>query len=119
MVGCVVIGRKSSGKCGRQHTIHDAPRRGCKAQFKPNRVEAKILFCSFRAFPNFALLIVISSGSALNDNKIKLNSIRLIKFVYQSLTSKQNLNFLESSSYRKDFLFEIENNENAVDIRKF
>ena len=35
--------------------------------------------------------------------KIKIFSILLIKFVYLSLTNKQNLNFLKSSSYKKVF----------------
>ena len=36
-------------------------------------------------------------------HKINFSSILLIKFVYQSLTNKQTLNYLKSSSYKTVF----------------
>ena len=70
--------------------------------------------------PMMCLKNVVTPRLDKKVHKIKLPSFLLIKFVYQSLTNKQSLtntqsDFFKSSSYKK-VLFEIENNENVVNM---
>ena len=51
-------------------------------------------------------------------HKIKISSILLIEFVYQNPTKSELLEEL-APGLKEEFCFEIENNENVVDIRNF
>ena len=84
-----------------QHAIDDTPCKGCKftIQTEPGGGQ-NFYFVRFVHLQNFAPLIVIPPCPALNGNKTKPSSILLIKFVYQSFTNKQNLNFLKSTFYK-------------------
>ena len=101
LVQCVVIGMKSSAKFGRATHIVAQLMMLLAKDARTIRIESgggQIFFVHFAHFQNFALHIVMFVY------KIKLSSILLIKFVYQGLTNKQDLNFLNCSSYGKVFI---------------